>query len=199
VKVVNVFAAVTTSALIVAGCAGSGSEESIAASTVGSIPGTSAVAEVPSTLSTESVASDAPADGSGVEFPPPGLPLRTDDEIVVGSSGLVRLIEGGSWLFAVEPPSVIVRIDPNSGEVARLDLALGESREGAVRHAFAGGSLWVIGGPFRDTLVEVDPVTLSEIRRVQLDDDHAISHGGPVDTLWLSTLRGVRPVDLVTG
>jgi hypothetical protein len=83
VKVVNVFAAVTTSALIVAGCAGSGSEESIAASTVGSIPGTSAVAEVPSTLSTESVASDAPADGSGVEFPPPGLPLRTDDEIVV--------------------------------------------------------------------------------------------------------------------
>lgn len=200
-KVIDVLAAISPFALVMAGCAGSGSDENLAPSTptVESSAGSSAVTEVTPTLPTEPMASDAPVAEPTVEFPPPGLPLRTGDEIVVGSPGLIRLIEGGHWLFAVEPPSTIVRIDPKSGDVARLDLELGESREGAVRHAFAGGNLWVIGGPFRDTLVEVDPVTLTETRRIQLDDDHAIRHGGPADTLWLSTLRGIRPVDLVTG
>lgn len=134
-----------------------------------------------------------------VEFPPQALPLRADGEITLGQPDLVRLAAGGEWLFAVEPPSVVIRIDPDTGDTERLDLDLGSSREGPVRHAYAADALWVLGGPFRDTLVEVDPVTMTETHRIQLDQDHAIRHGGPVDTLWLTTLRGVRPVELSTG
>ena len=133
------------------------------------------------------------------ELPPPALPLRRGVEIDVGTPDLGGLLSGDDWLFAVVPPSTLVRVDPRSGDVARLDLGLGESREGVVRHAYVGGSVWAIGGPFRDTLVEVDPSAMTESRRIVLGDDHSIRQHGRSEGLWLLTLRGVRPVDVSTG
>jgi hypothetical protein len=208
-KLVELAAVVSAATLLAtSGCAGTDDDTpGASAPAVEEVPETLAAPEVAATLPdtrpppTAYTASPEtpPVPDAAIEFPPADLPLQAEGEVVVGEAGLVHLIEGGDWLFAVEPPSVIVRIDPDSGQVLRLDLDLGTSREGSVRHAYAADALWVLGGPFRDTLVEVDPVAMRETRRVQLDDDHAIQHGGPVDTLWLSTLRGVRPVELATG
>jgi hypothetical protein len=99
----------------------------------------------------------------------------------------------------MQPPSTLVRIDPASGVADALDLGLGESREGVAAHAYVGASVWVLGGPFRDTLVEVDAASMGEIRRIQLDNDHGIRQQLPGDELWLTTLKAVRRVDVDTG
>lgn len=90
----------------------------------------------------------------------------------------------------------MLRIDPTTGTVTELDLALGISRDGVPSHAYANGSLWASGGPFRDTVVEIDPVTMTEVRRIQLPNDHNSRHAGTA--LWLTTRRGVRSVDMTT-
>ena len=153
--------------LVSAACSGDGSERVVSSSpgsdtaldgaptTASATLGTSDGSHVPEPSVTSGTSTaDTPAPpptAVEVAFPPPGLPLRPASELAIGAPNLVGLIGGGDWLFAVDPPSTVMRIDPQSGEVARLDLELGESREGPVRQAFVAGSLWAIGGPFRDT------------------------------------------------
>jgi outer membrane protein assembly factor BamB len=191
---------------VVAGCSSddadrtaSGPSVASTAPIVASIPAASA--EVGAGDTSTSSVDTPPVSTTAVDivFPPPDLPVLPDSEVLVGEPDLVGLISGGDWLFATSPPSELVRIDPDGGAVERLDLGFGESSEGPARPAFVGGSVWMIGGPFRDTLVEIDPETMTEVRRIQLADDHGLRHHGPSDTLWLSTLNGVRPVDMVSG
>jgi hypothetical protein len=134
-----------------------------------------------------------------IVFPPPDLPLVVSSELDVGVPDLLALKHGGEWLFGMGTPSTLVRIDPVTGVVDALDLGLGESIEGAAGHAYVGDSVWVLGGPFRDTLVEVDAATMVEILRIRLDDDHGIRQQLPSDELWLTTLKAVRRVDVDAG
>lgn len=195
-------------AVLVGACNGDDDGRAITSSTttgsetvpVESVPGTTDEAPATSDPLVTAYTLDVPTDAFEAAFPPPGLPVRPDSEVELGASDLAGVISGGEQLFAVVPPSVVVvRVDPRSGDAVSLDLGLGASGEGAVGHAFAAGSLWVLGGPFRDTLVEVDPIAMRETRRGQLGDDHGIRHGDPTDELWLSTFRGVRRVDVVSG
>lgn len=187
-------------------CASEDSEraaEAVAASTTEAVLSSTAPAVTTSAPPPTSAATDAASTSStipvAVEFPPPALPLLPESQLSIGEPDLLNMVEGGEWLFAMRPPSVLLRIDVSSGEVVPLDLGLGESPEGSARSAYVDGSVWVIGGPFRDTLVEVDPVEMIEVRRIHLDDDHAIRQQEPADRLWLTTFRAVRPVDVVTG
>jgi hypothetical protein len=189
-------------AIIAPGCAGD--EQS--ATTIPSAPGSTLASPESASPATErSVPVSVSTPGSttspdvSIEFPPPDLPLVVSRELDVEVSDLFALKHGGEWLFGMRPPSTLVRIDPASGVVDALDLGLGESREGAAAHAYVGDSVWVLGGPFRDTLVEVDAATMGEIRRIQLDDDHGIRQQLPSDELWLTTLNAVRKVDVDAG
>lgn len=128
-----------------------------------------------------------------IDFPPAGLTIEPDAPIQVGE--LIGLRNGGQWMFGIRPPSTLVRIDPESAEVVELDLQLGESRSGPAQHTMVGERVWVLGGPFRDQLAAVDPVTMTEVARLRLDDDHSIASNAPMDAMWLLSLRSIRRVD----
>lgn len=196
-KLIATITAIVTGAALVVAC-GAGSDQGAPSASAPTTSTTDVVepGDPPPPITAHTA--DVPTTLLEPSFPPPDLPLQTESELMVGEPNLVRLIGGDDWLFGVVPPSTVVRIDPNTGDIARLDLDLGESREGPIGHAFIDGTLWALGGSFRDTLVEVDPVSMTETRRIQLEDDHGI-RSSPADELWLTTLRGVRPVDVESG
>jgi hypothetical protein len=127
-------------------------------------------------------------------FPPAGLPLIDGSRLEVGAD-LLALRQVGPWLVAVAPPSRVVRIDPAGGARAELELEIGESRSGPPQLATGAGSVWALGGPFRDQLVEIDLDAMDVLDRITLDDDHSLV-GGDTE-LWLTTRRGVRTFDPV--
>ena len=127
-------------------------------------------------------------------FPPAGLPLIDGSRLEVGAD-LLALRQVGPWLVAVAPPSRVVRIDPAGGARAELELEIGESRSGPPQLATGAGSVWALGGPFRDQLVEIDLDAMEVLDRITLDDDHSLVGGDTA--LWLTTRRGVRTFDPV--
>jgi hypothetical protein len=58
--------------------------------------------------------------------------------------------------------------------------------------------MWLIGGAFRDQLIEVDTTTMTEVRRIDLDDDHSVAAATETD-VWLMTARAGRRFDIVSG
>ena len=139
---------------------------------------------------------DVTAGADPTAFPPPQLPLLPASELNTGP--LIRLRPGGRWLFGVREPSVLVRIDPATGEVTELDLGIGASRFGAPAYAYVDETVWLIGGPHRNELIAVDPSTMLERTRIPLDAAHGIAQDTSPDELWLTTLNAVRRVEIDT-
>jgi len=185
-------AAIVVSLLLVAACGGSDSSASDDDQPPDSVASTST-----GPAETLTSASTVAAGVESIAFPPPGVPLDVDSELFVGD--VTRLRDGGRWMFGMRVPSTLVRIDPVAGEVVELDLGLGESRAGSAQHVLVDELVWALGGPLRDTLVAVDPGSMTEVRRIQLDDDHSLPTNTPTDALWLASLRSVRQVDPPNG
>jgi hypothetical protein len=58
--------------------------------------------------------------------------------------------------------------------------------------------MWVIGGPYRDELVEIDVDNWEVVRKFRLDNDHTVVRATP-DSVWLESLNWIRRVDTRTG
>lgn len=143
------------------------------------------------------VATDTSTPRETERWPLLEMPFVVDSEIdVVRDLRGLTIAEG--TLFAVTPPDVALRIDPSTGEVTRLDLRLGPAPDGAPSFAVGGDRVWVVGGPYRDELLEIDPSTMTEVRRTRLDNDHAV-RAASAEAVWLTTLRGARRIDAATG
>src|SRR5690606_14346050 len=82
--------------------------------------------------------------------------------------------------------------------VDSLELAIGPSVGGAPSWAASDETVWLIGGAFRNELIEIDMATMTEVRRVDLENDHSVAVATPT-AVWLTTARAVRRFAAVSG
>ena len=130
-------------------------------------------------------------------LPLPGFAFEVDSEFQV-----VRDLRGLTYadglLFAFTPPETMLRIDPAGETTESMDLGIGPSVDGAPSWAVVDDTMWLIGGAFRNQLIEIDATTMTEVRRIDLEDDHRVGAATAAD-VWLHTAQAVRRFDVVSG
>jgi streptogramin lyase len=136
-------------------------------------------------------------DGQLPSLPLPGFAFEVGSEFEVVRD-LRGLAAAGGLLFAFTPPDTMWRIDPARKAAESVELGIGPSAGGAPSWVVTDDAMWLIGGAFRDQLIEVDTTRMTEVRRIDLDDDHTVAAATATD-VWLMTAHAVRRFDIVSG
>jgi hypothetical protein len=180
---------------VAASCGGSSSDSENDTTDAPSIaPPTSVPTSAPDSEST-STTDEAAQELSSL--PLPGFEFDVDSEVDVAQD-LRGLTRAGDLLFAFTPPHSMLRIDPVKQQVDSLVLGIGPSVGGAPSWVVDGDRMWVIGGAFRDELIEIDTSSMTEIRRIKLDDDHSVAAASTTE-VWLMTAHAVQRLDAASG
>lgn len=137
------------------------------------------------------------SDGQLPTLPLPAFAFEVESEFEVVRD-LRGLAAAGGRLFAFTPPDTMLRIDPARRAVESMELGIGPSVGGAPSWVVSDDTMWLIGGTFRNQLIAVDTTTMTEVRRIDLDDDHSVAAATATD-VWLMTAHAVRRFDIVSG
>ncbi len=201
--------AIVVALVVLVSCNSGDSEIRTALSTAAPTVSTPSVAATPGSATTAarsststSTTSVAPPTTAVVRNQLPSLPLPGFAFDVGSEFEIVRDLRGlaaaGELMFAFTPPATIWRIDPRQKAAESAELGIGPSVGGAPSWVVADEALWLVGGAFRDQLIEVDTTAMTEVRRIDLGDDHSVAAANATD-VWLMTAHELRRFDVVSG